>query len=170
MHKRKLLYFNWIITFLFWLYITVSITVVYYSLEPVQGTIARVEKSGTRLPVYTIYLKQYESRFTNPGNGTLSLLKPEPEANIEVLFYIRAQDVPKTSRNEVVPCFGLNHYRLADCYYFVVRPGLFHHLLIIFSSLIVCCLNALTYAVYKTKTAWRVFTASILVLFLLMLL
>lgn len=170
MRKGKLVYFSWIATSLFWLYITLSIITVYYSLEPIQGTIARVEKSRNRVPVYTIYLKEYESPFLNKGNGTLSLFKPVPEVNATVLFYIREADKARILQKESVPSFGLSHYKLVDCYYFIVRPALLSHLLIIFGSLLLCCLNALTYACYKTKMSWRIFIASILLLFLLMLL
>lgn len=170
MRKGKLLYFSWIATCLYWLYIMAGIITVYYSLEPIQGTIARVEKSGNRIPVYTVYLKEYRSPFLNEGNGTLSLFKPAPEANSVVLFYIREADKSRTLKQEPVFSFGLNHYKLVDCYYFVVRPALLHHLLIISGSLLLCCLNALTYALYKTKMSWHIFVASMLVFFLLMLL
>ncbi|MBL7705861.1 MAG: hypothetical protein JNM21_10000 [Taibaiella sp.] len=84
MRKGKLLYFSWIATCLFWLYITVRIITVYCSLEPVQGTIAKVEKSRDRIPVYTVYLKEHRSPFLNEGNGTLSLFKPAPKLNSAV--------------------------------------------------------------------------------------
>lgn len=170
MRKGKLLYFSWIATCLCWLYITVSIITVYYSLEPIQGTIFKVEKSRNRIPVYTVYLKEYNSPFLNEGNGTLSLFKPAPEVNSVVLFYIREADKVRTLKQEPVFSFGLNHYKLVDCYYFVVRPALLHHLLIICGSFLLCCLNALSYALYKTKMSWRVFVVSMLVFFLLMLL
>ncbi len=170
MRKGKLLYFSWIATCLFWLYITVSIINVYCSLDPIQGTIAKMEKSRNRIPVYTFYLKEYGSPFLNEGNGTLSLFKRVPELNTTVLFYIREADKARILKQEPVSSFGLNHYKLVDCYYFAVRPAWWHHLLIISGSLLLCCLNALTYALYKTKMSWRIFVASMLVFFLLMLL
>ncbi|RYD99587.1 MAG: hypothetical protein EOP54_03685 [Sphingobacteriales bacterium] len=170
MRKRKLLYFSLVATFLFWLYIVFKMINVYNSLQAVQGTITKIEKSGNRIPVYTLHLQQYKSSFISKGNGTLSLLKPVSEANTEALFYIREQDATKTAKIDVVPAFGVVHYKFIDCYYFVVRPALWHHLLIIFSSFMICCINALAYAACKTKITWRIFIASILVFLLLMLL
>lgn len=170
MRKIKLLYFSFTVTFLCCLYIVIKIGVIYNSLQPLQGTIAKVEKSGNRIPVYTLRLHEYKSPFTSAGNGTLSLLKPVPKINTEVQFYIRQQDSIKTAQNDIVPAFGLSHYKLVDCYYFVVRPALWPHLFIILCSFMICCLNALAYAAYKTKMTWRIFTVSLLLFFLLMLL
>jgi len=170
MRNKRLLYFCSTATFLFWLYIVGKTIYVYYSLEHIEGTITKVEKSGNRIPVYTINLLEHKSNFISTGNGTLSLLKKPPEENSVVSFYIRKVDKSKTSRKGSVFNFGLNGYTIIDCYYFVVRPQLLHHLFIICCSFIICCLNAVSYAHYNTKMSWRLLIASIIVFLQLMLL
>jgi len=170
MRKRKLFYFSLCATLLFWFYVIFKIAAVYNALQPIQGTVTQIKKSSNRIPVYILHLQQYKSRFKSVGNGTLSLLKPVPKVNKEVLFYIREQDKAKTRQNDIVPAFGLHHYTLVDCYYFTVRPSLGQHLLIMIIGFMTCCFNAITYAASKTKGSWYVFIASLLVFFLLMLL
>lgn len=163
-------YFGLCATLLFWCYIVFKMAAVYNALQPIQGTVTQVEKSGNRIPVYTFHLKPYKSLFTNEGNGTLSLLKPLPNINTEVLFYILDQDRSKTTKKHIVPAFGLSHYKLVDCYYFTVRPLLGRHLLMMIIGFMNCCLNGIAYAAGKTKISWSLFVASLLVFFLLMLL
>ncbi|GEM_PF-1514911 len=170
MLKRKLFYFSLCATLFFWFYIIFKIAAVYNTLQPIQGTVTQVEKSRNRIPVYILHLQQYKSRFKSVGNGTLSLLKPAPDVHTEVLFYIREQDKTKIWHNDIVPAFGLHHYTLVDCYYFTVRPSLGQQVLIMIISFIICCFNALAYAAFKTKLTWRIFGASLLIFFLLMLL
>lgn len=170
MPKRKLFYFSLCTNLAFWIYIIFRIATVYSALQPIQGTVTQVEKSRNRIPVYTLHLQQYKSRFISPGNGTLSLLKPVPKVNKEVLFYIREQDKTKTAQSDIVAAFGLHHYTLVDCYYFAVRPSLWQHLLIMIIGFMACCFNGITYAASKTKGSWFVFITSLLVFFLLMLL
>ncbi len=170
MRKKKIVYYSLIATLLFWLYIAGKTMYVYSSLEPIQGTITKVEKSGNRIPVYTINLQEYNSSFSNTGNGTLSLLKKVPEENSDVFFYIRKADIPKTTSNDTIFNFGLHGYTLIDCYYFVVRPHLLQHIFILFCSFILCCLHAYSYARYSSTLSWRLLIASLLLLLQLMLL
>lgn len=170
MRKRKLFYFSLCATLLFWCYIIFKIAAVYNALQPIDGTITQVENSRSRIPVYTFHLQPYKSRFKSAGNGTLSLLKPVPDVHAEVRFYIREQDKAKTWHNDIVPAFGLHHYTLVDCYYFTVRPSLGQHLLIMIIGFMTCCFNAIAYAAFKTRLTWRIFGASLIIFFLLMLL
>ncbi len=170
MRKIKLFYFSLCVNFLFWLYIIFKIVTAYSALQPIQGTVTQVEKSGNRIPVYMLHLQEYKSRFASEGNGTLSLLKPPPRVTAQVRFYILKYDKSKTAKNDIVPAFGLTHYKSVDCYYYAVRAGFGVHLVIIVSSFMICCLNVLSYIVLKTKMNWRIFVVSLLLFFLLMLL
>ncbi|SHE47483.1 hypothetical protein [Pedobacter caeni] len=164
-------HFTLILTLFFWLYIPFKVINLYQSLVPRKGFIESVEKSGNRIPSYYFKLKNDNNTYVNNGNGTLSLFKQEPKPNLHCTFSTSPDEVNLSQIPTEIFYIGLNEQnKLIDCYYYVVRKGLFTHLTTILFSFILIVLNIIAYNRSKKKLYWYCFVICLLQFFLFMLL